>query len=86
MTIGIHRLRNVQTAWFLADNRRESSPKRATWNAKSVIRKSDRRLGCKECDWADWSIACHGLLLSLHKNIKNVRIIEGSFPIMQTYW
>ncbi|EEG33125.1 hypothetical protein NEIFLAOT_01799 [Neisseria flavescens NRL30031/H210] len=50
MTIGIHRLRNVQTAWFLADNRRESSPKRATWNAKSVIRKSDRRLGCKECD------------------------------------
>lgn len=50
MTISIHRLRNVQTAWFLADNRRESSPKRATWNAKSVIRKSDRRLDCKECD------------------------------------
>jgi len=36
MTIGIHRLRNVQTAWFLADNRRESSPKRATWNAKAL--------------------------------------------------
>jgi len=42
-------------------DRWESSPKRAIGKMRErVVRKSDRRLGCKECDWADWSIACHG--------------------------
>ena len=51
MTIGIHRLRNVQTAWFLADNRKGKQPEAGdngmrkalsesqtdAWAAKNVI-------------------------------------------------
>ena len=86
MTIGIHRLRNVQTAWFLADNRMGKQPEAAigkirervvrnqtdAWAAKNVIERIEvlRVMAC--------SFLCMKIL-------KNVRIIECSFPIMQTY-
>ena len=84
MTISIHRLRNVQTAWFLADNRKESSPKRATWNAK-------KRLSENQTDaWAAKNVierievlrvmTCSFLCMKI---LKTFGIIEGSFPIMQ---